>query len=470
MRMLNVEIQDAECTQRYAEVLTLGRIEKTENLTWSGNKELVPLLLATPTKGKSRLEFDANVTLESIQFQDTGLNPSQQEAVRHSLSAQHVALIHGPPGTGKTHTLVELIRQFVIRGLRVLVCGPSDAAVDNLLERLVPHRLNCLRVGHPGRVQQPQLMDNVLDIKLRYSDASQLVKEIRQEMDGLLTSIAKCKSRSERKQMYTTLSDLRKDFRSRELRATQDGVGGRVLQQHSFDVVVIDEATQAVEAECWIAISRSTRVVLAGDHHQLPPTIKSGLPELEKTLFLRLLEHGSRVVRMLTVQYRMHNLIMGFSSSQLCHKNLKRIEDEDVTSLPLIFVDTAGSDLYESTDEATEKGSRWNSATTTGCCPSGQIDRAGLDPKDIAVISPYNGQVALLKTELRPLYPQLEIGSVDGSNSDGEVGFLKDYRRLNVAITRTRRHLCLIGDSDTVVADRSVPSKDPPPHANFLQS
>ncbi|KAI0240266.1 hypothetical protein L0F63_000017 [Massospora cicadina] len=402
---------------------------------------------ATGWLGDAELN-DPRVTLETIRFLDEGLNPSQKEAVRHCLSARHVALIHGPPG--------RLIRQLVARELRVLVCGPSNAAV----------------------VQQPQLMDQVLDIRLRYSDAGQLVRDIRHEMDALLGSIAKCKSRSERHQKYAALGDLRKDFRARESRATLELVrgaqvvlstlsnaGGHVLRHCAFDVAVIDEATQALEAESWIAISKCSRVVL------------SNQPGLERTLFLRLLDHGPRIVRMLTVQYRSHALIMGFSAAQLYHnrltphpsvrahllKDLEGVADEDVTSVPLVFLDTAGSDLYESTDDASGAGTRWNSGEAQLVAAHlAKLIEAGVDPKVVAIISPYNGQVVLLKAELAPQYPQLEVGSVDGfqgrekeavivslvrSNADGEVGFLKDYRRLNVAITRARRHLCIIGDS-----------------------
>ncbi|OJJ42839.1 hypothetical protein ASPZODRAFT_1267726 [Penicilliopsis zonata CBS 506.65] len=467
---------------------------------------------------------------ETPDFFDPTLNDSQKEAVRFALAAGEVALIHGPPGTGKTHTLIELIRQLVRRGLRVLVCGPSNVSVDNIVERLVPHGVPVVRVGHPARLL-PSVLDHSLEVLTQTSDAAAIVQDVRREMDEKQASIRKTRTGRERRAIYQDLKELRREFRDREAKcvdnlvressvvlATLHGAGSHQLRNQRFDVVIIDEASQALEAQCWIPLLPASKVVLAGDHLQLPPTIKSDRPKtgdrvqtalermmgdlsvqdgevarkiaLQTTLFDRLLAlHGPGIKRMLTTQYRMHERIMRFPSDELYEAKLVageavqarlltglpyEVQDTDDTREPLVFWDTQGGDFPERS-EGDEMGNR--QALLGGESKSNEMEAAvvarhvaalvaaGVRPDDIAVITPYNGQLAVLARLLRDKYPALELGSVDGfqgrekeavvvslvrSNAEHEVGFLAEKRRLNVAMTRPKRHLCICGDSETI--------------------
>ncbi|KAI9761255.1 MAG: hypothetical protein M4579_001175 [Chaenotheca gracillima] len=285
---------------------------------------------------------------DPIEFIDPSLNASQKEAIRFAIASREVALIHGPPGTGKTHTLIELILQLVKQNLRLLVCGPSNISVDNIVERLAPHKIPLIRLGHPARLL-PSVLDHSLDVLTRTSDAAEIVRDVRKEMDAKQASISKTRNGRERRTIYGDLRELRKEYRQREEKcvgnlvggsrvvlATLHGAGGFQLRRELFDVVIIDEASQALEAQCWVPLLTAKKAVLAGDHLQLPPTIKSlnsksagdktkSKPELpikdmtlETTLFDRLLSlHGPSIKKMLTTQYRMHEKIMRFPSAEL---------------------------------------------------------------------------------------------------------------------------------------------------------
>ncbi|KFY70104.1 hypothetical protein V499_09466 [Pseudogymnoascus sp. VKM F-103] len=464
---------------------------------------------------------------EKIEWIDPSLNDSQKDAIKFALASREVALIHGPPGTGKTHTLIELILQLVKLKLRVLVCGPSNISVDNIVERLSPHKLPILRLGHPARLL-PSVLNHSLDILTQTSDAAAIVRDVRKEMDSKQASIRKTKSGRERRGIYGELRELRKEFREREKKcvanlvmgskvvlATLHGAGGFQLRGEQFDVVLIDEASQALEAQCWVPLLQADKVVLAGDHLQLPPTIKSlnskvkakvtkkgdgdreaeeaiikGMT-LETTLFDRLLAmHGEGIKRMLTTQYRMHETIMRFPSDELYGGKLiaaeavkarlltdlpYEVQDTEDTREPLVFWDTQGGDFPEASEE--EGVSKKAGKGLMGESKSNEMEaalvklhvknlvEAGVKPEDIAVVTPYNAQLALMSGPLKEEFPGIELGSVDGfqgrekeaiivslvrSNGDGEVGFLGEKRRLNVAMTRPRRHLCVIGDAETV--------------------
>ncbi|KAJ2757107.1 hypothetical protein H4S06_003208 [Coemansia sp. BCRC 34490] len=479
---------------------------------------------------------------QSMSFFDGSLNESQRAAVRHAVEAVDVALIHGPPGTGKTHTLVEVVRQLVVtQRKRVLVCGPSNVSVDNLVERLGRLReFPMVRLGHPARLL-PAAVAHSLDSVTRHSEQGELLKDVRSEMDAALARVPKCKRYAERRELYAEIKGLRKEYRVREAKvvahtvgaarvvlSTLSGAGGRDIARaegaHAeFDVVIIDEATQAMEGECWIAALRAPKVILAGDHHQLPPTIKCmdaaaaadskkeaeagegsrrgrGDLLLETTMFERVRAmFGDAVCCMLTTQYRMHCDIMKVSSDLLydgrlvadpavaAHvlSDLDHVESSDSTDSALVLIDTAGSGMGEATEEEAQQqdGGGGGSARRMALLDAdsklnrGEADLAakhvddlvasGVEPHDIAVISPYNAQVRLLRSLIRDRHPAVEIGSVDGfqgrekeavvlslvrSNSDQEIGFLADYRRINVAVTRARRHLCVVADSETVAA------------------
>lgn len=404
--------------------------------------------LSSPSPVPEDPEGDAQVG--KIEWKDSMLNDSQKDAIRFALASREVALIHGPPGTGKTHTLIELILQMVKRDKRILVCGPSNISVDNIVERLSPHKVPIVRLGHPARLL-PSVLNHSLDVLTQTSEAGEIVKDVRTEMDAKQASIKKSKSGKERRAIYLDLKDLRKEFREREKKcvsnllagskvvlSTLHGAGGFQIRHDQFDVVVIDEASQALEAQCWVPLLSAKKVVCAGDHLQLPPTIKSlnskekpkikdgetpikGL-SLETTLFDRLLAlHGPSIKRMLTTQYRMHESIMRFPSDELYESKLIAadavkdrllkdleydVQDCEDTSEPLVFIDTQGGDFPERTeDEDSDKPRKGKSALygDSKCNEMeaalvrqhvGSLVEAGVRPNDIAVVTPYNAQVS----------------------------------------------------------------------------
>ncbi|KXX77337.1 DNA polymerase alpha-associated DNA helicase A [Madurella mycetomatis] len=479
--------------------------------------------LSSPSPVPTDLEKDPEVG--EIEWVDPTLNDSQKDAIRFALASREIALIHGPPGTGKTHTLIELILQMLKRNLRILVCGPSNISVDNIVERLAPHKVPLIRLGHPARLL-PSVLNHSLDVLTRTSEAGAIVKDVRAEMDAKQASIRKTRNGRERRAIYADLKELRKEYRERERKcvsnlvagskvvlATLHGAGGFQLRDEKFDVVIIDEASQALEAQCWVPLLSASKAVCAGDHLQLPPTIKSlnskskskgkgkedaAAPTLkgatlETTLFDRLLAlHGPSIKRMLTTQYRMHERIMRFPSDELYEGKLIAAEavkarllkdlpyevvDTDDTSEPLVFIDTQGGDFPERNEDEQETGKKkLTKSSLYGESKSNEMEavlvrqhvrslvEAGVKPEDIAVVTPYNAQLSIL-APLKDEFPGIELGSVDGfqgrekeavivslvrSNSDGEVGFLGERRRLNVAMTRPKRSLTVIGDSETV--------------------
>jgi superfamily I DNA and/or RNA helicase len=429
---------------------------------------------------------------------DPCLNASQQEAVRFALSARDVAIIHGPPGTGKTTAVVEVIRQAVRRGDRVLACAPSNLAVDNLLERLLAHGEGAVRLGHPARVL-PELRAHTLDLMVEEHSDTRLARKFAKEAFALFRRAAKwTRAKPEpgaRRDMREEARDLLADARRLEaqaaerildgaavLCATTTGLDDGLLARRAFDLVVIDEAAQSTEPGCWIPLPRGQRLVLAGDHCQLPPTVLSqeaaaqgfGISLMERLVALQ----GNVITRRLTVQYRMHEAIMAFSSREFyegelsadasvrAHRlsHLPGVTPGPLTETPVEFLDTAGAGYDEELEPEGE--SRCNLQEAELVCGKVQaLLEAGVAPTDIAVITPYAAQVRLLRERLR--ISGLEVDSVDGfqgrekeavvlslvrSNPEGDVGFLADVRRMNVALTRARRKLLVIGDSATLAA------------------
>ncbi|KAH8737627.1 DNA helicase [Ilyonectria robusta] len=424
-------------------------MEKLQKMVEAEYSSFIRVLfgLSSPSPVPRDLATDADVG--NLEWVDPTLNDSQKDAIRFALSSREVALIHGPPGTGKTHTLIELILQMIKRNQRVLVCGPSNISVDNIVERLSPHKLPILRLGHPARLL-PSVVNHSLDALTHTSEAGAIVKDVRTEMDAKQASIKKTKSGKERKAIYADLKELRKEYRERERRcvsnlvggskvvlATLHGAGGYQLRNEDFDVVIIDEASQALEAQCWVPLLSAKKVVCAGDHLQLPPTIKSAnskvkltLKEdvkpikgatLETTLFDRLLAlHGPSIKRMLTTQYRMHENIMRFPSDELYESKLVaadavkqrllkeldyEVEDTEDTSEPLIFIDTQGGDFPERNEEDDRDNPKKGRGSLHGESKSNEMEaalvrqhvkqlvEAGVRPEDIAVVTPYNAQV-----------------------------------------------------------------------------
>lgn len=397
----------------------------------------------------------------------------------------------------------------VRRKLRILVCGPSNISVDNIVERLAPDKLSILRLGHPARLL-PSILNHSLDVLTQSSEAAEILKDVRKEMDAKQASIKKTRSGKERRAIYGEMKELRKEYREREKQcvtrlvgdskvvlATLHGAGGFQLRHEKFDVVIIDEASQALEAQCWVPLLSAKKVILAGDHLQLPPTVKSSIcssdmeklnassngstskiakTSLETTLFDRLLIlHGPSIKRMLTVQYRMHETIMRFPSDELYESRLVAassvksrrldtlpytVQETDDTREPLVFWDTQGGDFPEKAEDVENREDKrgGSKGALMSDSKSNEMEaalvrlhvrnlvEAGVLAEDIAVVTPYNGQLALLALDLKESFPGIELCSVDGfqgrekeavvvslvrSNPEHEVGFLAEKRRLN---------------------------------------
>uniref|UniRef100_A0A671NPW4 DNA helicase n=1 Tax=Sinocyclocheilus anshuiensis TaxID=1608454 RepID=A0A671NPW4_9TELE len=434
----------------------------------------------------------------TLEFSNTGLDNSQKEAVSFAISQKDVAIIHGPPGTGKTTTVVEVILQAVKQEQKVLCCAPSNVAVDNLVERLAKSKVKVLRLGHPARLLE-SIQKHSLDAVLAHSDNTNIISDIRKDMDKAFNEMKKARDKGQRSNLRLEIRELRRELRTREeiaitqilkradvILATNTGASDdgplKHLPNDHFDLVVIDECAQALESSCWIALLKARKCILAGDYKQLPPTIKSqsaASKGLSVSLMERLIKkYGDPVVRMLTTQYRMNGAIMQWASEQMYEgkliahpsvekhllRDLAGVADVEETRIPLLLIDTAGCGLNEMED--TDEQSKGN---------QGEVDivalhikaltEAGVQVKDIAIIAPYNLQVDLLRQKLSHKYAELEIKSVDGfqgrekeavvlslvrSNRKGEVGFLAEDRRINVAVTRARRQLVVVCDSQTV--------------------
>lgn len=500
----NIDLNDNECYKllQLANSVTYRRLKMGLN---SLKNYQGPAATLMNTLFGEQVFSSANISLppvllgynNDLVWFNKNLDHSQKEAVEFALKQRELAVVHGPPGTGKTTTVVEIILQTVKAGNRVLACAPSNVAVDNILEKLVSNSsVKAIRLGHPTRMQEA-VQNRSLDAVLSNSEARSIVNDVRRDLDAQLKQIPKTKKRGP---IFNEIKNLRKELRERETKAvkevlshanvilttltsaTQEGPLKHLLPDH-FDYVVIDECSQATESACWLALIRAPRVLLAGDHFQLPPTIIS--PEAARrglglTLMERIIqrkEDGKSCVRMLTSQYRMHRDIMQWASDQLYHGKLEAhssvashllmelpgVEDNEDTGIPLLLLDTAGCDFHESA--TSEEGSKANSGEAALVFLHVQrLVESGLPARDIAIVTPYNLQVELLRQMLSGKYPQLEIRSVDGfqgrekeaiilslvrSNSTGQVGFVADVRRLNVACTRARRHLCLVTDSST---------------------
>ncbi|BAF12487.1 uncharacterized protein [Oryza sativa Japonica Group] len=427
------------------------------------------------------------------------LDESQKDAISKALRSRDVFLLHGPPGTGKTTTIIEIILQEVKRGSKILACAASNIAVDNIVERLSRYRTKLVRLGHPARLL-PQVLDSALDAQVLRADNSSLAGDIRKEMKVLNSKLLKAKDKNTKRDIRKELRTLAKEERKRQQLAVADviknadvvlstltGASSKKLDGITFDLVIIDEAAQALEMACWIALLKGPRCVLAGDHLQLPPTIQSAEAEkkgMGKTLFERLTEaYGDQITSMLTIQYRMHELIMNWSSKELYNNKIKahssvadhmlydieEVKRSSSTEPTIILIDTTGCDMEEVKDE--EESTMNEGEAAVSIAHAKLLVESGVRASDIGIITPYAAQVTCLKmmrnkdTKLK----DLEISTVDGfqgrekeaiiismvrSNSKKEVGFLSDHRRMNVAVTRARRQCCLVCDVETVSNDK----------------
>ncbi|MCD8268949.1 MAG: AAA domain-containing protein [Parabacteroides sp.] len=423
------------------------------------------------------------------------LNVTQEETVNHVLAAKEVSIVHGPPGTGKTTTLVEAIYETLHRENQVMVCAQSNTAVDWISEKLVDRGINVLRIGNPTRVNDKMLSftyERRFESHPDYSELWGIRKAIRE-----IQSSFRKKSHSEKETARNRLSRLR--FRATELEVQIDadlfgearviactlvGSANRVLTNHNFTTLFIDEAAQALEAACWIAISKADRVVLAGDHHQLPPTIKcieAARGGLDRTLMQKVAANKPETVSLLKIQYRMHEDIMRFSSHWFYQDELTAAPEVSRRGIlaydtPVVWFDTADCDFEE--DQLSESMSRINKQEAALLVEQLQAyiekiskERVLDESIDFGLISPYKSQVQYIRglikrnSLFKPFRRLITVHTVDGfqgqerdvimislvrANDQGNIGFLNDLRRMNVAITRARMKLIILGDASTL--------------------
>ena len=423
------------------------------------------------------------------------LNSTQETAVNKVLCTRDVSIVHGPPGTGKTTTLVEAIYETLHREPQVLVCAQSNTAVDWICEKLVDRGVAVLRIGNPTRVNDKMLSSTYerrFESHPAYPELWGIRKSIRE-----MGSRMRRGSYSEREGMRNRMSRLRDRATELEIQINADlfdsarviastlvSSNHRLLNGRRFPTLFIDEAAQALEAACWIAIRKADRVILAGDHCQLPPTIKcieASRGGLDHTLMEKVVQQKPSAVSLLKVQYRMHEAIMQFPSDWFYHGELEAAPEVRYRGIldfdtPMNWIDTSEMDFHE--DFVGESFGRINKQEANLLLQELEtyIERIGkkriLDERiDFGLISPYKAQVQYLRGKikgssfLRPFRSLITVNTVDGfqgqerdvifislvrANEDGQIGFLNDLRRMNVAITRARMKLVILGDASTL--------------------
>lgn len=451
---------------------------------------------------KKILGYEKPYFLEKTYTGLNHLNKSQHKAVSNILSAQDFAIIHGPPGTGKTTTLVESIQETLKKESQVLVCAPSNAAVDLLTVKLSQQGVSVVRIGHPARIDE-EILNETLESKIAQHQDFKLLKDLRKRAEEYFKLGGKWKrnfghtEREQRKAIITEARSLKKEaerthneivedvlFSTRVIACTLVGANHSKLRGMRFTTCFIDEAGQALEPASWIPIIKSNRVVFAGDHLQLPPTVKSyeaGAKGLKETLFERAIRESQADV-LLNEQYRMHEKVMTFSSNEF-YKGILKANENNAAQLvypsdqPVEFLDTAGTGFFEAQHPDTRSSFNKEEANLVFKHLEGymaQVLDNGYDlPETIGIISPYKAQVELLRklveeSEFEESFKRIiTVNTVDGfqgqerdmvyismvrSNETGEIGFLSDERRMNVALTRAKRKLVVIGDSATIAA------------------
>ncbi|WP_298733591.1 AAA domain-containing protein [uncultured Chitinophaga sp.] len=429
------------------------------------------------------------------------LNASQQAAVNRILCANEVAVVHGPPGTGKTTTLVQAIKATIRQERQqVLVVAPSNTAVDLLSEKLSDEGLNVLRVGNPARVSD-RLLSLTLDSKMAEHNSMKDIKRLKKQASEFRDMAHKYKrnfgkaERDQRKALFDEARNIMKQVENTEqyiiedllnkaqvITATLVGANNYMVRQRKYKTVVIDEAGQALEPACWIPILKAQKVVLAGDHFQLPPTIKSNEAAqkgLSTTLLEKCVALHPEAVTLLEEQYRMHEMIMGYSSAVFYENRLKAHASVAqhllfANDTPISFIDTAGCGFDEKNEGTSITNPEEASFLFKHLRQLVAELSAHYQPDNfpgIAIISPYRQQVQILQdllphaTALQLYSHRIAINTIDSfqgqerdivyismarSNTEGKIGFLSDIRRMNVAMTRARKKLVVIGDSGTL--------------------
>ena len=458
----------------------------------NSNETLLQVLV-----GEKEPTFHNEVLLAPV----AGLNESQAKAVHQIISANELAIVHGPPGTGQTTTIVQAVKALIQQGVKkILVTAPSNTAVDLLTEKMAEQKISVLRIGHPARVTE-RLLAHTMDNQMAEHDAMKDVKRLKKQAQEFKNMAHKYKrnfgraEQQQRKLLFDEAYKIMKDVerseqyvmddviaRAQVITATLVGANHYSVRNQQYDIAIIDEAGQALEPSCWIPILKAKKVVLAGDHCQLPPTIKSqeaAKGGLIKTLLEKCVERHPEAVSLLEEQYRMHEYIMQFSSSIFYSNKLKA--NTNVASrllfandMPLQFIDTAGCGF----DEKLEGTSSTNPEEAAFLIKHLQQLVTELNAHyaldsfpSIGIIAPYKQQILVIKEqlehvpELSPYLHRITVNTVDSfqgqerdiiyismtrSNSEGEIGFLSDIRRMNVAMTRAKMKLIVIGDSATL--------------------
>lgn len=477
-------------------------------------------------RGKDALEYiltdrdpRKNRHIPYIDYIDDSLNPSQKSAIENALSCENFFLIHGPFGTGKTRTLVELISQETRQNHKVLATAESNTAVDNILERLMENKkLNLTRLGHPQRVSDHNITQT-LAYKVEKHELNSRIKKIHKKIDKLIekrnsftrptpqlrrgygnydilhnaskgkggrgVSPEKMKSMAQWIECNQEIDELHDDIKRVENKMIRDiiEISDVILATNSsaaldsivktkFDVAIIDEASQATIPSILIPIAKARRFILAGDHKQLPPTIISAKAgDLEKTLFEELIKIYPSKSQLLNVQYRMNKLLMKFPNKEFYNNGLKSDASVDEIKIDdllnsnnheeaLLFINTSNVDNNREAHLKDSKSIMNQLESEIAVRIAKDYLDAGISEEDIGIISPYADQVKVIQ-EKTPV----EVKTVDGfqgrekeiiiistvrSNDDGNIGFLKDLRRLNVAITRAKRKLIIVGNKETL--------------------
>ena len=425
------------------------------------------------------------------------LNAAQEEAVNKVLRAKDVAIVHGPPGTGKTSTLVEAIYETLMRESQVLVCAQSNMAVDWISEKLVDRGINVLRIGNPTRVNDKMLSFTYERRFEDHPDYDQLwairkaIRELKAQKghrgEDYHQKMDRLKERATELEVRINAELFNE---ARVIACTLVGSANRLLAGKFFHTLFIDEAAQALEAACWIPIRKSFRVILAGDHCQLPPTVKSFAAlkaGLGKTLMERIVENKPEVVALLKMQYRMNEEIMRFSSDWFYNNQVESAPEVRNRSIldfdiPMTWIDTSQFDGVEANlfkeEFVGESFGRINKAEAelTLLALENYFNKIGkqrvLDERiDVGIISPYRAQVQYLRRQIKqkeffkPYRSLISVNTVDGfqgqerdvvmislvrANDEGQIGFLRDLRRMNVAITRARMKIIILGDASTM--------------------
>lgn len=450
------------------------------------------------------------------------LNPTQERAVNEVLWAKEVAIVHGPPGTGKTTTLVEAINETLMRESQVLVCAQSNMAVDWISEKLVDRGINVLRIGNPTRVNDKMLgftYERLFESHADYPQLWAIRKAIRELRKNRKKGSENYHQKMDRLKSRAAEIELRINAElfgeARVIACTLVGSAHHLLEGMKFGTLFIDEAAQALEAACWIPMRRASRVILAGDHCQLPPTVKSIAAlraGLGKTLMERIAENKPEVVTLLKIQYRMNDEIMRFSSDWFYGGKVESAPQIKYRSVldydhPITWIDTSNEEnqiTIEGEDAPEDSASTASSVSAANQNSDlnfkeqfvgesfGRINKAEAELTlltlaeyftkigkqrvleeriDVGIISPYRAQVQYLKKLIKkyeffkPYRRLISVNTVDGfqgqerdvilislvrSNDEGQIGFLKDLRRMNVAMTRARMKLIILGNKDTM--------------------